>query len=266
MATKFMNKARAFIRHEILNVLGFFSKPAPGVHILNGHKLTLSAYPDTFDVARFERLLNDLLLNGVKFINFDDAVNMIKNKEKPKDCYVAFTWDDGFAEHKIAADVLLKFNVNCCLFINPNFVEGDDDYILRFDKVTKSPNKQPLRWSELLDLQSKGIVIGAHTMDHFMISNSHNTSNLFYQIVTCKETIEAKTGKRCDYFAWPFGRLDHADEHSVEMACQYFPYVFSQSDHKHYYSFDGRVINRRHFEPFWPSSHIMYFINCQKQY
>ena len=43
-------------------------------------------------------------------------------------------------------------------------------------------------------------------------------------------------------------------------------YVFAQSVYKKYFSFDGKVINRRHFEPFWPISHMYYFLGCNKKY
>lgn len=58
---------------------------------------------------------------------------------------------------------------------------------------------------------------------------------------------------------------EHANQSSIDIACKYYKYVFSQSDYKHYFSFGGRVINRRHFEPFWPVKHVSYFLSCHKK-
>ena len=46
---------RAFLRSWVLDCLGSFSKPAPGIHILNGHRIQEEPEPDTF-----RHLLNEL--------------------------------------------------------------------------------------------------------------------------------------------------------------------------------------------------------------
>lgn len=140
----------------------------------------------------------------------------------------------------------------CGFFINPNFVDGDDVYIQNFtNNIVLTPGKIPMRWAEIRDLQSRGHVIGAHTMDHYMI-NDNDLAELDKQIGCCKSVIEHKLSTPCEYFAFPYGRLEHANQSSIDIACKYYKYVFSQSDYKHYFSFGGRVINRRHFEPFGP--------------
>lgn len=41
-------KIRSFARNFALNILGSFSKPQAGVHILNGHRILNEAEPETF--------------------------------------------------------------------------------------------------------------------------------------------------------------------------------------------------------------------------
>lgn len=120
-----------------------------------------------------------------------------------------------------------------------------------------TPDKRPMTWPQIKELADRGHIIGAHTMDHFMI-NTDDVITLELQIGSCKHVIEGKTRHPCEYFAFPYGKLSHANETAIRMALQYYPYVFSQSDYKHYTSFGGVVINRRHFEPFWPVRHIKY--------
>ena len=256
-----MSIIRSYARSVVLNMLGTFSRPAPGIHILNAHRTYKEKEPDTFD-----RLL-DQLSEHVTFVHIEEAVSMIVRHETPDRPLVAFTFDDGFDDcYEYFAPSLEKRGVNALFFVNPNYVDGDDDYIRHFNEhVVMTPGKRPMRWHQIEELSDRGHVIGAHTMDHFMI-NTDDERVLHDQIDTCKEVIEEHLQKACDYFAFPYGRLEHANRKAIDIACARYKYVFSQSDYKHYFSFDGRVINRRHFEPFWPLRHVHYFISCHKQY
>lgn len=257
----FYFKCRSALRSQVLNILGAISTPHPGIHILNGHRIQAEAEPQAF---------HDLLTQlskQVKFIRFEEAVRMINNHETPSMPLVAFSFDDGFMEgYEVFAPVLEEFGVNAMFFVNPNYVDGNEEYIQHFDEdIVMTHCRRPMRWQHLHELSERGHLIGAHTMDHYMI-NSGSTDTLTYQIVTCKQIIEAKIGAPCEYFAFPYGKLSEANEKAIDIACQTYRYVFSQSDYKHYFSFNGRVINRRHFEPFWPSGHLNYFLSCDKQY
>lgn len=258
------SQIRNFLRSGLLDILGYFSHPANGIHILNGHMINRTT-ANTEDQQRFYDLLNELK-HSVNFICIDEAVNLIVHGHDVEHPLIAFTFDDGFMDCFTAiAPVLESFHVNGAFFINPNFVDGDDAYIRHFtESVVLTPGKRPMRWTEIKDLSKRGHIIGAHTMDHYMV-NTDNTDELEYQICTCRKTLEEKLNTECDYFAFPYGRLEHANLQAINIACKYYKYVFSQSDYRHYFSFDGRVINRRHFEPFWPISHVKYFLSCYKK-
>lgn len=254
-------KVRSFFRAQILNLLGMYSKPAPGIHILNGHRIENEAEPETF------RSLLSELSKEVKFIRFEDAVEMIERHENPKDPLVAFSFDDGFMEcYEVFAPVLEEFGTNAMFFVNPNYVDGDEAYIKNFNENTVlTHNKRPMRWQHLKELSNKGFLIGAHTMDHFMI-NSTDKEKLMYEIVNCKSAIEQHIDKPCEYFAFPYGKISEANEMSIDLALSTYSHVFAQSEWKRYYSFNGRVINRRQFEVFWPIRHINYFLSYKKRY
>ena len=218
------------------------------------------------DIKYMEETMRQLA-EIVSFVKIEDAVQMIMNHSQPGRALCAFTFDDGFEEcYNCIAPVLEKYGTNAIFFINPNFVDGEEAYIKHFtDVTTKSPGKRPMSWEQMRDLQNRGFIIGAHTMDHFLTA-SNDIAALDYQIVDCKKIIEEKLGVSCDYFAWPYGRLEHTNQKAVELACKTYKYVFSQSNYRHYFSFDGKVINRRHFEPYWPISHIKYFLSKSISY
>jgi peptidoglycan/xylan/chitin deacetylase (PgdA/CDA1 family) len=255
---------RMYARKLILDVAGTFSVPKKGIHILNGH--TISCGKFTGESTGLFRALLQELSHYVQFIRFEEAVKLILQKTEIDKPIVAFSFDDGFTDCLPIAAVLQEFGVNAAFFINPNFVEGNQAYINDFlNNTVLTSGKIPMRWNEIKRLQIAGHIIGAHTMDHYRI-NTSDIETLNYQIKYCKEVIERNLGVACDYFAFPYGRLEHANNLSIEMACESYPYVFSQSNYKHYFSFDGKVINRRHFEPFWPLRHVKYFLNARKQW
>lgn len=258
---------RQFVRNTFLSIMGSFKRPSACVHILNGHMVDWHHDNDE-DGKRFEIQLKDLH-KYCDFVNIEDAVRMIINHEKVTRPTVAFTFDDGWRDcYTQIAPQLEKYRVNAMFFINPNFVDAadnnDETYIEKFTvNTTKSPGKRPMTWEQILDLHKRGFKFGAHTLDHYCI-NDDNVVELERQIGDCRGVIEAKLGVPCDHFAFPYGRFDHANPKSIEIACKYYKYVYSQCDHKHFFSYGGMVINRRHFEPFWPVSHVFYFLSDKR--
>lgn len=132
------------------------SEPAPGIHILNGHRIENEAEPETF------RILLSEISKQVKFVRFEDAVEMIERYENPKEPLVASSFDDGFMEcYEVFAPVLEKFDTNAMFFINPNYVDGDEAYIKNFSENTVlTHNKRPMRWHYLKELCDRGFLIG----------------------------------------------------------------------------------------------------------
>lgn len=258
---------RTAARGCVLDFLGLFAKPSPCVHILNGHMISRSSGTEA-DRQRFERLLS-ILSEDCDFVNVEEAVRLITTKTDVSRPTLAFTFDDGFDDcYTFIAPTLEKFGVNAMFFINPNFAtaaEGDEAYIRKFtEEMTLSPGKRPMSWTQIKELHSRGFLFGAHTLDHYMIVNG-DAAELRHQIIDCKSIMEKKLGVTCEHFAFPYGRLEQASEEAIAIACETYKYVYSQSDHKHYFSFGGRVINRRHFEAWWPIGHVRYFISCNRK-
>ncbi|OFY72485.1 MAG: hypothetical protein A2275_17990 [Bacteroidetes bacterium RIFOXYA12_FULL_35_11] len=252
---------RKHIRHYTLNLLSLMSKPKPGVHILNGHFLSLNN--STSNIV-FKILLEKLIKIGINLINIQDACDKIINKSfSIKNCEVAFTFDDGFEEcfTKIAP-VLDSYNLKAAFFVNPGFIDGNENYRQNFLKniVCINSPKNPMSWNQLIKLKNNNHIIGAHTLDHQRLQAAPEAET---QIVKCKELIQEKTNGTCDYFAFPYGRLEDFDELSLQIASKYYKFIFSQSDYRNYFSFQGKVINRRHFECDWPHRHVLYFLKSK---
>lgn len=220
------------------------------------------------DRMKFLNLL-ERLQEYCDLINFEDAVNLILKRETVTRPKIAFSFDDGFEDcYTHIAPALEKYGINAIFFINPNFANAadnnDKEYIRSFTQIsTKSPGKRPLSWKQIKELSDRGFLIGAHTLDHCNIA-SLSIEEKRKQITECKRIIEQRINMPCEYFAWPYGKLSNADEVAIDIACSTYKYVFSQCDYKHYFSFSGKVINRRHFEVWWPYTRVIYFLSFMK--
>lgn len=265
--SKIYDTLRSFGRARLLDVMGAFAKPAPYVYILGGHMADWH-HDNQSDGERFGRMLKELS-KYCDFVNFQKAVELIESGEKVKRATVAFTFDDGWRDcYTQIAPQLEKYGVNAIFFINPNAADAvdnnDTEYLRKFtDEATICPGKVPMGWAQLKELKERGFLIGAHTMDHFLTAKDDH-KELEYQILECKKVIEKRLGGTCDYFAWPYGRLEHTSDYAVELASKTYKNVFSQSNDRRYFSCDGKVINRRHFEPFWPVNHVKFFLSLSR--
>ena len=253
---------RSIIRQLFLSVAGSFSAPQNGVHILNSH--FISRYNKDNPAVIYKQLLSQLA-PSCQFINVDKAVQLIESGEEIDQCYLAFTFDDGFEEcYTDIAPVLEQFGVRACFFINPGFIDGDEDYIqdFLFNKVD-TPDKQPMSWAMIQELHQKGHIIGSHTIDHIRL-NINDKDLLEAQIAGSKQILEDHLQYDCQYFAFPYGQLSDLSDTALKIAAKYHPYIFSGTAYRQYYSFDGQVFNRRHIEGDWPVSHVKYFISKKK--
>lgn len=135
------------------------------------------------------------------------------------------------------------------VLVNPNFIDGDQDYINNFIKniIYLDGFKLPMTWNQLSILKEEGHIIGAHTMDHLRLNISKSDVPEF-QIKKCKQSIENHVGGECNYFVYPYGKLTDISNGAINIAVDTFKYNFTQTNHKKYFSFNERFINRIHFE------------------
>ncbi len=254
---------KSLARNLLLSLFGTVSRPKPGVHILNSHYLS----PGIGNPNIFYNQLKQLKKN-TDFILFEEAVDLIKNNVRVKSPLIAFSYDDGFEEcYTQIAPVIKSFGINAAFFINPNFISGMECYHEEFLQRIQVDKKSPMTWRQILDLKKQGHIIGSHTMDHINLGNRQlKKSELEYQLRQSKKVIESQTGAPCTMMAFPFGQMKHFSVEAMIIAEQYYEHIFSGTNYKFYFSCDNRVINRRHCEPFWPISHVRYFLSTIKQF
>ena len=200
-------------------------------------------------------------------MRIEDSVEQIKRKTFTTDCLVSLTYDDGFEEcYSVIAPALEEFKTNAAFFVNGNFIGGNEKYKEDFTKnIVKSPGKLAMNWPQIIDLHNRGFIIGSHTLDHVNM-NSRNYILIDKQLGENKRLIEVNTNHPCEYFAYPFGQFRYINNETLRMAEKYHKFIFSGTNYKKYFSFNGRVLNRRHMESWWPKSHIRYFLSAKMEY
>ncbi len=134
-------------------------------------------------------------------------------------------------------------------------IHSGENHTLNFDKEKIAKTVKYL--------SNNGFVIGNHTLDHKRLSELDD-KEFFRQVGESKFILEEKLNKYCDYFAWPYGQQKDITDFQVDEVSKIHKYIFSGCDYTKYKSRGRLVINRRHFEPFWPSRHLNFFLSREK--
>jgi peptidoglycan/xylan/chitin deacetylase (PgdA/CDA1 family) len=253
------NNIRNFTRSIILSTIGSFSKVKNGTYFLNGHYVSRDNIPAHMQIDIFERLLK-VLSKDFEFVTPNEC---IRNRDQKRSRIVCFTFDDGLEEnHSVLAPVLERFNTRGIFFINPDFLglTGDAaESVLRSNYLVDF-SKNFLTSEQVSELASSGHVIGSHTASHGRVSEM-NEAMIRFELNKSKAAIEAISKQTCSSFAYPFGGLNDISVEGLRIALEYYDYVFSSTTSNNLFEFDKQVINRRHFEGNWPSSHINFFLS-----
>lgn len=259
---------RSILRDIALRIMSSISTPQPGIHIISLHATGLNYTTENKQIV-YEEFCDFLsfLRKYCEFIRIEDSVKQILNKTITADRLISFTFDDGFKEcYTIVAPALEEFNTNAAFFINCGFINGDEAYRKRFTSdIIESPGKLPINWDEVIDLSRRKHIIGSHTLDHVNL-NCKDLNLIDFQISENKRLIEKHLKQSCDFFAFPYGQYHHISLEALQIAEKYHKYIFGSFNYKNYYSFNNRILNRRHIESWWPKSHIKYFLSASKKY
>jgi peptidoglycan/xylan/chitin deacetylase (PgdA/CDA1 family) len=119
-----------------------------------------------------------------------------------------------------------------------------------------------MTWQQIKKLHHEGHLIGSHTMNHINCREA-SLDVLNKELKEAKAIIENQLHALCEHFAYPYGKIEHFSEQALAIAVQYYKYIYSQAGHQNYFSFNGSVINRRHFEGNWKAHHVTYYLKKQ---
>jgi peptidoglycan/xylan/chitin deacetylase (PgdA/CDA1 family) len=136
----------------------------------------------------FEKQLKLLKGKGYTFLKISELLNSQNNQSKK----VAITFDDGFKDnYEVAFPLLKKYGAKATVYLAPE-IDG-------IEKLSKE------MISEMVD--SDLIEFGAHTLSHCNLEKC-DAKSAEAEVKGSKERVETLTGRKCEAFAYPFGRFN----------------------------------------------------------
>ena len=216
------------------------------------------------ELVQLDTLLS-FLSNDHQFISHSDALKKIlaNNIDQP---YIAISSDDGFKNNLLAAELLNKYNIKGCFFINPGLInEKDYNTISKHCKQKLHlPPIEFLNWDDVSELQKQGHEIGGHTMYHDNIANMQLTE-FEKDLLVSMEILKGRCGE-VNHFAFPYGRFSNFNEEgrkavfnagftscaSAERGCH--------TNQNSSIASDQLCIRRDHVVLDWKLEHIAYFL------
>jgi peptidoglycan/xylan/chitin deacetylase (PgdA/CDA1 family) len=191
-------------RLATLYVFGPFSKRAtPRIPVLMYHSITDDSqdrrhpyYHTTTTVRAFDEQIRFLHDNQYNVIGLGDAVKLLDSKKRwDAGKYVVITFDDGYEDfYTNAFPILSKYRATATMFLPTQFI-GDTPQTFK--------GIECLTWSRVREMMDQGITFGSHTVTHRCLDGL-GANELDYELKLSKETIEQKTGKAVESFAYPF--------------------------------------------------------------
>lgn len=252
---------RPFLRDKVLDFFGTFNKP-PSEEAVVQFVYLHHIFDD--EIKPFRNLLSELS-KTYEFISHSEAVNRILSGEIDRP-YLSFSWDDGFKNCIVAADLLSEFGAKGCFFICPELIGVNDiQKIKTFNRNKLNfPPVEYLNWDEVETLVKQGHEIGSHTLSHIRISQT-SPEQALEEIFQSAEVLRQKIGQP-GHFAWPYGKFsDFTSTARKTVFDAGFQSCASAVRGAHPTS-EKKVdkeqlcIRRDHIVAAWPLSHSLYFI------
>lgn len=150
----------------------------------------------------------DFFKKYYKVISYGDLLEKLERRENL--CgYVVITFDDGYRDNKeVAAVELRKRGLTACFFIITGFIGTNRVPWWDEEKGIKS---EWMSWDDVRDLSENGFELGCHTVNHLDLGKVHG-AEAQWEIEESRRKLEAETGKKIDYFCYPFGGIDQCTE------------------------------------------------------
>ena len=127
------------------------------------------------------------------------------------------TFDDGYAANcRVALPLLVEERIPCTYFVTSSAVlEGRP---FAHDVEMGSAGLALNTVEELRKFSRAGIEIGAHTRTHANLGKITDLEQIYDELVTARNELEAAVGQRIRYFAFPFGRVENMTGEAFEAA------------------------------------------------
>tara|TARA_Y100000996_G_C22511119_1_gene638429 strand:- start:354 stop:1187 length:834 start_codon:yes stop_codon:yes gene_type:complete len=151
---------------------------------------------------------------------------------------IFITFDDGFySNFVIAKEVLNPLNIKSLFFVLPKFIEEKQEnqksFVIQSIYNGNVPNDIDssdmisMSWENLSEIVDDGHSIGAHTNNHFRLSEIKDDIILRNEIIDSGDYIEKKLGIKVQDFAYPFGSINSINRNAMSIAKERYKFIYS---------------------------------------
>jgi peptidoglycan/xylan/chitin deacetylase (PgdA/CDA1 family) len=170
--------------------------------VLTYHSLDTSGSVVSVAPEAFAAQISALAESGFRGVSLREALIHREAHDTWPERSVALTFDDGYANfYGVAADALAARGFTATVFVVSGHVGGRNDWEAPPAGLGSRPM---LSWSQLSELSSAGIEIGAHTRRHRDLRRL-STPEAQDEIGGSRAEIEDRLGRSVESFAYPFG-------------------------------------------------------------
>jgi peptidoglycan/xylan/chitin deacetylase (PgdA/CDA1 family) len=150
--------------------------------------------------AQFRLQMSCLRDDGCDVISLHDAVLTGATAEAGVRPRVVITFDDGYLDFMSEAfPVLNEFGFPATVFLPTDFIG---------DRPREFKGRRCLTWSQVRELQGRGVAFGSHTVSHPQLYDVGD-DRLTHELRASKEEIEQRTGAVADTFSYPYAFPEH---------------------------------------------------------
>jgi peptidoglycan/xylan/chitin deacetylase (PgdA/CDA1 family) len=171
-------------------------------HSLDENKSVISTAPDVF--RRQMNRMSEMGLRGISLQTLSES--LIANHAVPKGS-VVLTFDDGFENfYTTAFPVLEQYGFKATVFLVTEFCGKNNDWE---NNPSKIPPSKLMSWSQVKELDSRGIEFGSHTKTHPDLTRI-TEAVAEREIVESQAEIEDALGRPVTAFAYPYGKFNNS--------------------------------------------------------
>ena len=171
---------------------------------------TLPDWPWAVSMQRFRDQLDFLVAEGYQTPTMEELATAPRSASLKRS--VVITFDDGYQDNLDACEELKKRGMRATWFIVSGSVGKTPGW-----PEDGRPAGRLLDASELRDMQSAGMEIGSHTVNHARLTTLDD-AQMKDELLHSKASLEALLGKPVNSFAYPYGSWDARCVEAVEQA------------------------------------------------
>ncbi len=174
------------------------------VPILTFHDIAERSSVISFSPQIFRQGMTQLHESGYRTLSLIDAANCLRKKEAFPARSMVITFDDGYRSvYEEAFPVLQRYGMSATVFLTV----GKRNNVNLVRDLPSLEGRSMLSWRSVQEMQSYGIVFGAHTMTHPDLTHLP-MDEIKEEILESKEIIENALGTTVSTFAYPYGRYN----------------------------------------------------------